>query len=322
MVAPGVSAAATDGKPATLSRPYYPDMGHKNNFDGLRLIAALAVLYSHQFMLVGQAQPAPYANLPLGTYAVYAFFAISGYLVTLSWQRDPDPLRFAMKRALRIAPAYIVVRCAVPIVLLALGRTDFTGNVFADLNGSLWTIPLEIACYATFLILATSTPIAPFALLAASLAVGLDNDFERFFGYFALGSVFAAVPALMRSRVLAVIAALGLAIAAGRHTYYGVQLLLVASVLGIGTASWAGLRSAGRFGDLSYGVYLLAYPVQQLWLLALGADANFLLLLILSALTALGLAGLSWRYIEAPALRLKYRVGQLGIAAPREAPTQ
>ncbi|ELW9531216.1 acyltransferase [Burkholderia cenocepacia] len=152
-------------------------MQHKNNFDFLRLLAAFAVLYSHQHALVGL--PEPTLGLPdsLGAFGVSIFFSISGYLIAQSWERDPNLLRFATKRVLRIWPALLVVTVLAAFVLgpivsdlpvatyfqdplvwkyldnLRLRMTFqlpgvFTTNPFPNsVNGSTWTIPVEVRWY-------------------------------------------------------------------------------------------------------------------------------------------------------------------------------
>lgn len=276
---------------------------HRNNFDALRLIAAMAVLVSHQFMLTVREQPMPYAGIPLGTYAVYAFFAISGYLVTQSWLHDPSWWRFSARRFLRIAPGYAVVIAVVPLALWAIDRTDFTGNPHGIVNGSLWTIPLEVQCYVLLLILCAASSLGPVAFAALSLLIGHDTPLAEFSGFFAVGTLLAAYPRLMRWRLAVVLA--GMALLAAGQTHYGTVLVLTPLVLWIGTASWPVLRDAGRYGDVSYGTYLYAFPVQQFVILWLGRDAPFASLLSLSIAVTLVVAWLSWRLVERPALRLK-----------------
>ena len=55
-----------------------------NNFDALRLLAALLVIWSHQFAVMGLPVPQLLHNEP-GALGVVIFFAISGYLVTPTW---------------------------------------------------------------------------------------------------------------------------------------------------------------------------------------------------------------------------------------------
>src|SRR6266536_3938918 len=81
-----------------------------NNFDLLRLVAALSVIFSHAFLLSENSQDHdPLMLLTggqtiLGVVGVFVFFTISGYLVTQSFDATPQPLVFLAKRALRIFP--------------------------------------------------------------------------------------------------------------------------------------------------------------------------------------------------------------------------
>ena len=71
---------------------------------------------------------------------------------------------------------------------------------------------------------------------------------------------------------------------------------------------WAMVRLPLRANpgwDASYGVYIYHWPVLQL-LVALGAASLGAVGLVLACLTCVGLtAAVSWRFVEAPALRLK-----------------
>lgn len=154
-----------------------------NNFDFLRLAAATAVLLSHQFALQGLPEPVTVIG-SWGGIGVLVFFAISGYLVAGSWQRDPHAGRFLWRRALRIWPGLLV---AVGLVTFCLGpwvtqlswrdyfhdagtwrylrllglwefQSDlpgvFTHNAHpGSANGSLWTLPLEARCYGVLALL-------------------------------------------------------------------------------------------------------------------------------------------------------------------------
>ena len=62
----------------------------RNNFDAIRLSMSLLVVWSHSFALwLGSESSEPVSLLMAGTYnsgnlGVLAFFAISGFLITLS----------------------------------------------------------------------------------------------------------------------------------------------------------------------------------------------------------------------------------------------
>ena len=91
-----------------------PAVSRANNFDFLRLVAALSVVFSHSFLIAeGSEASEPFVRLTgnqcvLGLVGVFVFFIISGYLVTGSFLRHPDPGRFALKRVLRIFPGLAV----------------------------------------------------------------------------------------------------------------------------------------------------------------------------------------------------------------------
>jgi peptidoglycan/LPS O-acetylase OafA/YrhL len=152
----------------------------QNAFDFLRIAAALAVLYSHSFVLMGLEQPFPIAGLSLGSVAVTVFFAISGYLVAQSWERDPCVKRFALRRVLRIMPALVVIVALTVFILgpavstysvmsyfhapttwrhlaktLTMWGYEPLPGVFAtnphpnSVNGSLWTLRYEFLMYAS-----------------------------------------------------------------------------------------------------------------------------------------------------------------------------
>lgn len=64
----------------------------------------------------------------------------------------------------------------------------------------------------------------------------------------------------------------------------------------------------GSVNDLSYGVYVYAFPVQQLLVLAGVAELGYWATALSCVLCTLPLAWVSWRMIERPALVLKSRV--------------
>lgn len=148
----------------------------RDNFDAIRLIAALIVVYGHAFPLSGLASPSILGN-EVQTLAVKVFFTISGYLVIESWRRDPSPYRYLWRRCLRIFPGLVVCILLTAFILgplvtwLPLKQyfanewvLRYMGNmvlfpsyalpgVFDKIaypnavNGSLWSLPVEFAMY-------------------------------------------------------------------------------------------------------------------------------------------------------------------------------
>jgi peptidoglycan/LPS O-acetylase OafA/YrhL len=167
-------------------------MGRNNNFDALRLLAAISVIFSHSFLIAeGTQNSEPLIRLTgnqaiLGLAGVFVFFAISGFLVTQSLERTPHPLHFLAKRALRIFPGLFVATLVSALVLgpivtnlplagylsrlqpyeYVIGNTlldqtvhELPGVWFADngvgleVNGSLWTLRIEFLMYLMVLAL-------------------------------------------------------------------------------------------------------------------------------------------------------------------------
>lgn len=202
----------------------------------------------------------------------------------------------------------------------------FPGNpVAGSANGSLWTIPVEIRCYLALAALGLVGLMARRALfLAAYLAFAVWFFFLLKMGYdnplrlqLQMGVVFFTAVALFQLRefwqprpLVAAVAGAVLVPAAWMAGWQELAFTLglpLAAVLA-GSVSTPLVRHAGRWGDVSYGVYIYAYPVQQtvVWLTANQLPPVQALALTLP-LTLL-LAGLSWHLVEKPALRWKDRL--------------
>src|SRR5689334_15476218 len=94
--------------------------GPHNNLTLIRLALALAVVVSHAFSVTtGELLDEPLAastGFTLGEHAVNGFFAISGFLVTMSFDRR-GWRDYVIARTLRIAPGLIVAVLAVALLL-------------------------------------------------------------------------------------------------------------------------------------------------------------------------------------------------------------
>ena len=156
-----------------------PTPHRSNSFDILRICAALAVIVCHHYYISNREGPSWMNVGMIGGVAVMTFFVISGYLVTISWVREPQFVKFAAKRLLRLWPGMLAAVLLNVFVFgliftnlparefLSHGQTlDYFKNllmyrahvnlpgVFAQnplatlMNGPLWTIPIETLCYA------------------------------------------------------------------------------------------------------------------------------------------------------------------------------
>lgn len=151
---------------------------HRNNFDLLRLIAAVQVAFMHssQHLHVLTDGWGQIVRTVVSFFeGVPIFFVISGYLVSQSYQRSPALRGYARRRFLRIYPGlwacftvslvlvsslgFITAKAARSLEFpawlvgqLTIGQFYNPGFLrgfgVGSLNGSLWTIPVELAFYA------------------------------------------------------------------------------------------------------------------------------------------------------------------------------
>jgi peptidoglycan/LPS O-acetylase OafA/YrhL len=175
-------------------------------FDGLRLFGAVAVVFSHAFLVArGSDETEPFVRLLgegnlLGLYGVYTFFIISGFLLTRSLRSRPDAITYSVNRTLRILPGFLFcVFLTVAVIgplftVLPLSEyvaspqtTEYVTKSLNTLNdaylpgvyvgkglevhmvtnGSLWSLHYEALSYVFLLLLWTMTPSSGMAALVA-----------------------------------------------------------------------------------------------------------------------------------------------------------
>ena len=196
----------------------------------------------------------------------------------------------------------------------------FEGNAFPQaLNGSLWTLPYEVKMYvvlAVCLALARYNLVLPIIVFAGGCVITLlgtagllpvlpRNDFWVIFSIlFLAGSAVVAAQSFVGLPVaIGALAAIALAFAGIGERLLAWLLLLTAIVVAVGSIT---LPKRLRLPlDLSYGLYLYAFPIQQL---SATLFTDFWPALAFSAVITFALALISALFIERYALRLKNRV--------------
>ena len=334
--------------------------GRANNFQLIRLAAATAVVLFHSYALTDHWTDEPlWRRVPefnFGALGVACFFVISGFLVTQSWLARERVAPFVAARILRIYPA-LVAAVALTLVLggassaldwrsfLAHPQTfDYivhvtpgweirhrlpgafpTNPIPHDVNGSLWTLPVELRLYVAVLLAGVAgllaRRVALFATLWLMLAVylwhpalfplpSLDKVTADLVLLFALGALTyvwrAAIPV---SPVIAA-AAILLVVVNPADLARGALFapLLAYVVLVIAYHPHLVWPAFNRIGDYSYGVYVYSFPIQQTLVQRIPGIEPMPLFAAGLALT-LVIAVLSWHCLERPALGLKSRFG-------------
>ena len=324
----------------------------KNSLNAIRLALAIGVIAWHSFPLTGSdLHFAPLRQLVSEVF-VDAFFAISGYLITSSWLRNPKWWPFIRSRFLRIMPGFwcnLVVTAFVfaplSFVLLSHGLpTGFgrsavgylTKNAFLRINqypiagspvsvpyprawnGSLWTLRWEVMCYLAVLIagvlrffrFAATIPTLFGASLAGNIVLMVhpsSNDDVSHLFRFSLMFLAGAVLLHYQGKVSAswrfvAIAAVIVAVSSLLPDYRIIGALPVAYVC-IATGALA--KRPSLRNDISYGVYVYAFPVQQM-LAVLGVwKVGMPLFFVIATIATLPFAAASWFWVEKPSLRLK-----------------
>ena len=195
------------------------------------------------------------------------------------------------------------------------------------INGSLWTLPFEVACYLAVAVLAAIGVLRRARWIVVAMFVGLwclhafaylnPEGFGRYFPsagirplvmlclYFSAGCVcFLYREKIPHSTVVFVLSLVMLA----ASLLFGAFGLIAPIALSYAFLWLAFTLRFGRFetkGDFSYGVYIYAFPVQQGLSLLRLHEEGFVFYFTCSLLMTAVLAFLSYRLIEAPCLRLK-----------------
>lgn len=204
--------------------------------------------------------------------------------------------------------------------------TAFVNNpVPGNINGSLWTIRIEATCYALVALVGTlnifRNRVVFATLVCCAIACGFvaDAPFVQrrlhlfgasilsLIGPFAVGSaMFVFGKRVPHSwKIFCIVGIFIVAAAAIGKLRFVLGPCVAYLMLFVGllpAPQWANFE---KHGDLSYGVYLYAFPVQQLIVYWSNSKVSPLVLVSLAIPISLILAILSWKYVERPYLGYK-----------------
>jgi peptidoglycan/LPS O-acetylase OafA/YrhL len=195
----------------------------------------------------------------------------------------------------------------------------FSGLHYTALNGSMWTISYEFLCYLLVVFIGDkncSWGRAKFILIASTVLIflalpdftGLSKNPPRLVAMFLTGMAFF----VWREHIAL---KSGIAVIAGFLLISGLCFPKIASIAVAGCGGYlifwfAFLKTPALHKinnenlDLSYGIYLSAWPAQNLCIMYM-PSINSGQLILLTTAVCLVLAFLSWHFVERPMLRLK-----------------
>ncbi len=350
------------GKTRASETPITSD--RENNLNIIRFLSALMVIYGHMFSLVHANSQPVFLGQSIATIGVCIFFILSGYLVGLSYERDSNVLRYVIRRSFRIIPGLIML---VLITVFIIGPIFTTGsiteyfsspligeylrnmafrisyilpNVFTAnpypqaVNGSLWSLPVEVLMYA-FL------PLLLFALkkfkykdivLAGVTILLIVLNYYPALGnitiyhvnilqalsiapYFLIGYLFS-VPQIKKILNLQVALFIFILFAFIQvPAEIGVLLAYIVipyTVFSLGFATKPVFMKFGVKNDYSYGLFLYGFLSQQMLIdifsIRMGAAVPFFIYLALSIGLSFAFALLSWHCVEKPMQQLSRRL--------------
>ncbi|HDG0627088.1 TPA: acyltransferase [Serratia marcescens] len=335
-----------------------------NNLDLVRILCAYFVIYAHAFVLSPSEgsndilyKITLLGHISFGGLAVKTFFLISGLLVTNSLLANGRIINYVSSRFLRVFPAYaltvIISALIISPWLSTLSPSDyftssdvwsyvvktlkldvqyhlpgvFSSNASNAVNGSLWTIPMEVKAYSYLLLIYLVSLIfgpykklfiafisivilvEPFTPLKGHLIVKSDSpSIYLLYPFFAIGCLLAILKDRATTRDLlatAIIALLAFFIVddeIGKTALFYV----FSSILLLYCASTPYMKRLRIKNDISYGIYLWAFPIQQVIASIFVASPyiNMLISMIASSIFAY----LSFKWIESPAMKINKRL--------------
>lgn len=293
----------------------------------------------------------------LPSIAVGLFFVTSGFLVCASYIQRESLFAFIVARILRIFPGLFIAVLFCIFIIGAFASTEtlldyvlsastwsfFKHNIFlvnglqfdlpgvfidnpypSSVNGSLWTLPIEVWMYFWVAVLGSLSLLKDervfnlfFIIISLMYGQASDNSFfiaqEPKNAYYSLLFMLGAFFYVNRHRLylrfdlLSLLVLLVYFSAGHQFSTYLKAICFAYLVLLLALHPKCKLPSIDRWGDISYGLYIYAFPVQQM-IAHLIPKIQPMTMFLLSSLITIILAILSWHLVEKPALKMKARI--------------
>ncbi|QRM28272.1 acyltransferase [Microvirga sp. VF16] len=201
-----------------------------------------------------------------------------------------------------------------------------TGQPSQSINGSIWTLPYEFWLYVSlFCIFLLPSRYRLAALLigvivANGLCLFASEESRIFFLrsffvgklglYFLSGALVAVLWPLISARRLIALSCSLIGICLSRSLLPTDNLVYTISlaVLVVLICTTSKFAAFGRYGDASYGIYILAFPIQQLAILSMG---DFWLSMVVSLIITVACGYITWHTFERKCLGYKARLAAI-----------
>jgi peptidoglycan/LPS O-acetylase OafA/YrhL len=324
-----------------------------NSLNAIRLLLACTVIVSHTWSIGKYGDTPRFGGETPGGLSVFAFFVLSGYLITGS-RLNNDLTSYLKRRFLRIYPGFLVCLLATIAVFAPIGYYQqhhslhgyltrsttpldyLISNLTLKMNvyhvagtpsgphawtGSLWSLYYEFYCYLIVGLLAgwavfrrkPALAIAVFLLATlARLEPSRVASFTRtadvqqlvqLVPFFMAGSVFYLLRNRIPCNLWLAVASLAVCIVLPQASSQNRFIVLCALpmtylLLYVGAVVPVPF---GRRNDISYGMYMYGYPVEQL--LRFLHVSSHTVFTVLAILCTVPVAAASWLLVERPAIR-------------------
>lgn len=327
-----------------------------NNFDLIRVFLAIIVFIEHIDVLSQINGFLVISKIVNAGIAVDSFFVVSGFLIFMSFESSSSIKSYFLKRIKRILPAYVVVVlfCAFLFAFLSSASFGeyfnftwikyvffnllflnfiqptlphvFENNFMQAINGSLWTIKIEVMFYISvpiiWIFLSRYNKIIVITLIYMGAVVYselfsfladkyntkifliLEKQLPGQLAFFISGALLYYYYNFFhkKSFIILIVAILALFL----HKFFDLYVIYpiaLAIVIIYFTSIFKYLGNFGKYGDLSYGIYIWHFPIIQIFI-HLNLLNNFPIIGYVSLIFSVFLmAFLSWHFVEKPFLR-------------------
>ncbi len=325
-----------------------------NNLQLMRFVAAIMVIFAHSYAISGSDLGSDFVDrhtngiISIGGISVTLFFLCSGYLISKSIFRTDKFIAYMKARLIRLLPPlWFVVLCSVVLgaVITSLTLIEYFGNlntykyllngimlpvhnlpgVFetnkygATVNGALWTLPVEFACYVAAFIFYKlklldkkrffyTIPVVVLALVFEKDLPYILSSMVRPCVFFYIGMLYYVYREHIELNIKIVPILLALLIAS-----YFVPVLIKPAMIIFWPYTlftlWFAIPQCsdniGKIGDISYGLYLWGFVVQQFLSHVFGGQMSQMLNFALASVIATALAIITFLLTEKPFLKKK-----------------